>query len=425
MIDTQTVNVESAGLGRSSRRDRTITQVVPVTFTYPVHFTEHLFDPQQTLLRDILTGPEASGGQPPRVLCVVDDGVLAAFPGLEGQIQAYFAAQLDLTLVAPPLTVPGGERCKSDPDVVGRIHEAINAHGIDRHAYVIAVGGGAVLDMVGYAAATAHRGVRLVRVPTTVLSQNDSAVGVKNSVNAFGKKNWLGTFAPPHAVLNDRSFLTTLEDRDWLGGLSEALKVALLKDAAFFEWLEANAVALAARDQEAMDHAVYRCAELHLEHIARSGDPFERGSSRPLDFGHWAAHKLESLSNYELRHGEAVAVGIALDCTYAALSGLLPEADWRRILDVLRTLKLAVSVPELGSGTQDATNPTSVLSGLNEFREHLGGRLTIPLLTGIGQPVEVHEMDHDILRRAIALLEDVQAQASSLPLSSPHTQGVL
>jgi 3-dehydroquinate synthase len=349
---------------------------------------------------------------------------LAAFPDLEVQIRAYFAAHSDLCLVAPPLTVPGGERCKSDPGQVERVHEAINAHGIDRHAYVVAVGGGAVLDMVGYAAATAHRGVRLVRVPTTVLSQNDSAVGVKNSVNAFGKKNWLGTFAPPHAVLNDRAFLTTLEDRDWLGGLSEALKVALLKDAAFFGWLEMNAEALAARDREAMDHAVYRCAQLHLEHIAGSGDPFERGSSRPLDFGHWAAHKLESLSGYHLRHGEAVAAGIALDCTYAALSGLLPEAEWRRILAVLRTLKLAMHVPEMGSGAQDAQNPGSVLSGLNEFREHLGGRLTIPLLTGIGQPIEVHEMNHDLLRRAIALLDDVQSQG---PASSPSLpdQGVL
>lgn len=405
--------------------NRTITQVVPVTFTYPVHFTEQLFGLQQSLLRDTLAGPGPSTDAAPRVLCVVDDGVLAAFPELAAQIQAYFAAQPGLRLVTPPLGVPGGERCKSDPDVVGRIHEAINAHGIDRHAYVIAVGGGAVLDMVGYAAATAHRGVRLVRVPTTVLSQNDSAVGVKNSVNAFGKKNWLGTFAPPYAVLNDRAFLTTLEDRDWLGGLSEALKVALLKDAAFFDWLEANAAALAARDREAMDHAVYRCAELHLQHISGSGDPFERGSSRPLDFGHWAAHKLESLSNYELRHGEAVAVGIALDCTYAALAGLLPEAAWQRILNVLRTLGLAVYVPELGTGTQDASDPRSVLSGLNEFREHLGGRLTIPLLTGIGQPVEVHEMDHGLLRRAIAVLEDVQAQASSPSLPHLHPQGVL
>ena len=123
------------------------------------------------------------------------------------------------------------------------VHRAIHEYGIDRHAYVLAVGGGALLDMVGYAAATAHRGVRLVRVPTTVLSQNDSGIGVKNSVNAFGKKNFLGTFAPPFAVFNDFTFLTTLSDRDWRAGISEAIKVALLKDATFFAFLEEHATA--------------------------------------------------------------------------------------------------------------------------------------------------------------------------------------
>ncbi|PNY82881.1 3-dehydroquinate synthase [Deinococcus koreensis] len=387
---------------------RTIQQVVPVTFRYPVHFCEGLFDPAQPLLRGTLA---AGGGERAKVLCVVDDGVLAAFPELAAQISAYFAAHDDaLWLVAPPLSVPGGEQVKRDPGMVERVHEAIHAHGIDRHAYVLAIGGGAVLDMVGYAAATAHRGVRLIRVPTTVLSQNDSAVGVKNSVNAFGKKNWLGTFAPPYAVLNDRNFLTTLDDRDWRGGLSEALKVALLKDAVFFDWLEANAAALRARDLNAMDHAVYRCAELHLAHIASSGDPFEQGSSRPLDFGHWAAHKLESLSGYELRHGEAVGVGIALDCTYAALRGMLPEADWRRVLGTLLGLRLPVWVPDLGTARQDDRDPRSVLTGLNEFREHLGGRLTIPLLLGIGQATEVHEMDHDTLRRSIGILADIHTR---------------
>ena len=384
---------------------RTIEQVVPVAFRYPVHFCQGLFDPALTLLRDTLQ-PGATDRA--KVLCVVDDGVLAAFPELSAQISAYFEHHADaLWLVAPPLVLPGGEQVKREPGMVERVHEAIHAHGIDRHAYVLAVGGGALLDMVGYAAATAHRGVRLIRVPTTVLSQNDSAVGVKNSVNAFGKKNWLGTFAPPSAVLNDRNFLTTLEDRDWLGGLSEALKVALLKDAAFFNWLEANAAALVARDLNAMDHAVYRCAELHLAHIAGNGDPFEMGSSRPLDFGHWAAHKLESLTDYELRHGEAVGVGIALDCTYAALKGMLPEADWRRILGVLLGLRLPVWVPDLGTARQDERDSRSVLSGLNEFREHLGGRLTIPLLTGIGRATEVHEMDLNLLRRSIDLLADI------------------
>lgn len=402
---------------------RTLEQTVPVTFRYAVQFTHGLFAPHNPALRATLTGT-AGEGEVAKVLCVVDAGVLRAFPDLEGQIGAYFAHHGDaLHLVAPPLTVPGGEGVKADTTHVTRVQDAIHAHGIDRHAYVVAVGGGAALDMVGFAAATAHRGVRLVRVPTTVLAQNDSGVGVKNSVNAYRKKNWLGTFAPPHAVLNDLDFLAALEDRDWLGGLAEAVKVALLKDAAFFAWLERNAGALVARDLGAMEHAVYRCAELHLAHIAGSGDPFEMGSSRPLDFGHWAAHKLESLTNYALRHGEAVAVGLALDCTYAALRGLLPEADGQRVLRLLLALRLPVYVPELGTSAQDPADPASVLSGLNEFREHLGGRLTIPLLTGIGHATEVHEMDLGLLRRAVGVLQTLHDHptqgASWLPTPTP------
>jgi 3-dehydroquinate synthase len=294
------------------------------------------------------------------------------------------------------------------------IHRAIHEYGIDRHAYVLAVGGGALLDMVGYAAATAHRGVRLLRVPTTVLSQNDSGIGVKNSVNAFGKKNFLGTFAPPFAVFNDFTFLTTLSDRDWRAGISEAIKVALLKDATFFAFLEEHATALVERDMTAMQWLVYRCAQLHLEHIATSGDPFELGSSRPLDFGHWAAHKLEQLSNYELRHGEAVAIGLALDATYAHLIGLLPKADWRRILDLIVAVGLPLHVQELDMSALDGT--PAILSGMEEFREHLGGRLTIMLLEGIGSGIEVHEMDSGLILASMARLKTYAIESGAMEL---------
>src|SRR5262249_722949 len=166
-----------------------------------------------------------------------------------------------LSLVCPPLIITGGENAKNDPLHVTTIHEAIHRYSICRHSYVIVVGGGALIDIVGYAAATAHRGVRLIRVPTTVLSQNDSGVGVKNSVNAFGKKNFIGTFAPPVAVLNDAHFLTTLSARDWCSGISEAIKVALLKDVEFFDFLEEKAGQLVERDMQTMSWLIYRCAQ--------------------------------------------------------------------------------------------------------------------------------------------------------------------
>ena len=371
-----------------------ILQEIEVVFRYPVHFTQQLFSPHNSLFADAL----GRGNRPHKILVVLDAGVARHHPELTEDITRYCHANADtLFLVRPPLIVEGGEGVKNDPAAVVNVHDAVHRFGLDRHAFVVVIGGGAVIDMAGYAAATAHRGVRLVRVPTTVLSQNDSAVGVKNSVNAFGKKNFLGTFAPPYAVLNDSDFLMTLSDRDWLGGISEAVKVALLKDAAFFEWIEAHARDLVERDMDAMRYLVYRCAELHLRHIASSGDPFEFGSSRPLDFGHWAAHKLEALSGYETRHGEAVAVGIALDSSYAYLTGLLDEASWRRILDLFVNLRLSLTTPEL--------RDPAVLSGLSEFQEHLGGELTIMLLEGIGWGLEVHEMDETKLRESITLLE--------------------
>src|SRR5207342_1375288 len=172
---------------------------------------------------------------------------------------------------------PGGEKVKNLPRYVKEILRAINDGGLCRHSYVVAVGGGAVLDVAGYAAATAHRGVRLIRVPTTVLSQDDSGVGVKNGINAFGKKNYLGTFAAPFAVINDADFLTTLSDRDWRSGISEAIKAALIRDAGLFDFIEQHAVRLKQRDMGVMKDVVSRSAALHYAHIATGGDPFELG----------------------------------------------------------------------------------------------------------------------------------------------------
>ena len=381
----------------------TIHQRVQVTYEYPVHFTDNVFSLSNDIVRDLCSASAARTSV--NVLCVVDGGLSSALPELTGDIEAYFRdPRTTASLVREPILVAGGEAIKNDHRSVDEVLRAIEWHGIDRHSYVIAVGGGALLDMVGYAAAIAHRGVRLIRIPTTVLSQDDSGVGVKNSVNAFGKKNFLGTFAPPYAVINDMALLTRLPDRDWLSGVSEAVKVALLKDSAFFEYLEANAPGLIERDVETMRQVVYRSAQLHLNHIATSGDPFEFGSSRPLDFGHWSAHKLEQISDYRWRHGEAVSIGISLDSTYAYLSGMLGEADWKRIINLFESLDLPIYADELATARSPETGRLVVLDGLNEFREHLGGELTIMLLHGIGQGVEVHEMDEARIIESIEML---------------------
>lgn len=381
-----------------------LRQYVPVIFKYDVHFTEGLFELDNSLLAQVVAG---DGTSPKQVVAVVDEGLLQHQNRLLEKLSSYaehYGSVLRLSF--EPVIVPGGEAAKNDPNLMEQIHKVIDAVGLCRHSYLLGIGGGAVLDMVGYAAATAHRGIRLLRVPTTVLSQNDSGVGVKNGINAFGKKNFLGTFMPPYAVFNDFDFLTTLDDRDWRAGIAEAVKVALIKDKSFFELLTRNADVLAHRNMDAMQSLIYRCAQLHLDHIANSDDPFEKGSSRPLDFGHWAAHKLEQLTDYRLRHGEAVAIGIALDSTYSYLSNLLSRSEWQRILNTLKALGFTLYVPELAEQLHQLEHPRCLFKGLNEFREHLGGELTLMLLERIGQGIEVHQVDLSLYRQAIYMLSD-------------------
>jgi 3-dehydroquinate synthase len=381
-----------------------IVQEFAVRYQYHVHFTTHVFAPDNLVLAEIL---RTAGQGRHKVLCIVDEGLAAQMPGLVHRILTYHGRHKDvMKAVCPPLLIPGGEMAKNSLQYVDRVQAVLQDHGICRQSFVVAIGGGALLDMVGFAAAITHRGVRLIRIPTTALSQDDSGVGVKNGVNRFDKKNFTGTFAPPYAVINDFAFLETLEQRDWISGLAEAVKVALLKDAAFFSFLEMNAKALVARDGDAMRHAIYRCAELHIRHIGTAGDPFESSSSRPLDFGHWAAHKLELLTNFRLRHGEAVAIGIALDSTYSFLRGILSQADWLRILSLLSHLGFTLYVSELESQPDANGQESALFRGLEEFREHLGGELTLTLLQGVGNPVEVHSMDHNVLRAAIRILRE-------------------
>lgn len=378
-----------------------LQQSFNVRFDYKVFFTTHLFNKENPILQDFLSVQKKSD-IPPRIFFVLDERVVAHHPDLIAGIKSYFQQFPSLHLVDDMLIIPGGEVVKNDEQLLYKIIAAVNKNKIDRHSYLVAIGGGSVLDLAGYAAAISHRGIRHIRIPTTVLSQNDSGVGVKNGVNFFSKKNFLGTFAPPVAVFNDFHFLTTLEDVDWRSGISEAIKVALIKDASFFEWLTDNAVLLANRDMPAMKYLIRHCADLHMQHI-RSGDPFEMGSSRPLDFGHWSAHKLEQLTNFSIRHGEAVAIGIALDSVYSYLSNRLSKEALDRILNLIKILGLDITHPLL-----EATNDKSpLIQGLEEFREHLGGKLTITLLNGIGKGEEVHEMDSALIQQASLWLKNI------------------
>jgi 3-dehydroquinate synthase len=401
----------------------TIRQEFEVSFGYPVSFSRRVFDVDNLLLADTVRDCGRPG--PHRALVYVDDGVAEAHPHLLQRIRNYLATHSDhLSLAADPILIPGGERAKNGWNIVRNIMADIgNAH-LDRHSFVIAVGGGSVLDSVGFAASIVHRGIRLIRVPTTVLAQNDAGVGVKTGMDEHGTKNYVGTFAPPYAVLVDFAFLPTLKDRYWFGGISEAFKVAIIKDASFFECLELGAAALRERDAVAIEEVIKRTARLHLDHIRTSGDPFECGTARPLDFGHWSAHKLEVLSNYRLGHGEAVAIGIALDSRYAALSGLITEDEADRIVQALSAVGLPVWDALLEARTGDGE--FEILKGLEEFREHLGGVLTITLPKGIGDRAEVHTMAPELILKAAQQLKSVVCHKAGAPnehFPSPSVAG--
>jgi len=374
-----------------------IKQSFQVQYDYQLYFTSGLFALENQMFVNLIA--DYKDFEPVKLLFVLDDGVKHHHPSLIPQIEDYCKAHRQTIKYTDTLVLPGGEQVKNSDTAIESVLKGVNDNKICRHSFVVVIGGGAVIDMVGYAAAIAHRGVKLIRIPTTVLSQNDSAVGVKNSVNAFKKKNFLGTFAPPFAIINDSDFLETLQQRDWISGISEAIKVALIKDKTFFKYIADNAVALKNREMEPMQYVIYKCAEMHMHHIAQGGDPFESGSSRPLDFGHWAAHKMEFMTNYELRHGEAVAKGIALDVTYAQLVGLISEEDLQHILDVMIAIGFDLSLP-----VQNDDKIEQLLNGIEEFREHLGGQLTITLISDLGVKHDVHTIDMELMSKAITKL---------------------
>ncbi len=354
--------------------------------------------------------PQANADPPgetcgPRVLIWADRQVALASDRVQ-RIADRLQGSGQVQLMGQPLLVPGGEEIKNSPQGIETLLSEINAADLDRRSYIIAIGGGAMLDACGYAAALAHRGIRLIRVPTTTLAQADSGVGVKNAVNGFGKKNWLGTFAVPWAVFNDAGFLATLPQRDFSCGFTEAVKVSLLKDPQQFDRLCQQASQIAARDMAIACAAIESSCRLHLQHITQGGDPFEALEARPLDFGHWSAHRLESITGYTLRHGEAVGIGVALDCLYSSLAHGFPEADCLRVCRCLADLGVPLWDPAL-----DDFQP--LLAGLEEFRQHLGGRLTVTMLTAVGKPLDVHQIDHALMHQASRRLKAIADSSHS------------
>ena len=400
VLNTLTPADPPSGQALPNLTDSAVDIDFAVPFCHRMRFTDNVFEQDQQTLLDVL---QPSGADQCKVQLWVDSHVASASPDKIRRLERALEDAPHVALTLPAQIMAGGEACKLDPSHVERLLKSFNDADLDRRSYVICVGGGAVLDAVGFAAATAHRGIRLVRLPSTTLSQADSGVGVKNAVNYFDKKNWLGTFASPWAVINDASLLEALPDRDFFSGFSEAVKVTLLKSEKAFDQLCADARQITQRDAETTDRAIRVSVLLHLMHITHGGDPFEVREARPLDFGHWSAHKLEALTQYDIRHGEAVALGVAIDCLYSVQAFGLPEARAFDAIDCLRDLGLPLYHPILD-------DPAPILAGLEEFRQHLGGRLTVTMLRDVGDPIDVHEIDESMVASAIDTLRAYAVQ---------------
>lgn len=373
-----------------------INQNFNVNFTYKIIFTENIFSLENKVLFNSLIN---NLSKKKKVIVFIDKNVFLCHKSIINDIISYFKKFNDnLDLVVNPIIIPAGERLKNRFLFLKTFYNYIEKYKICRQSYIISVGGGSLQDFIGYLASTSHRGVKLVRIPTTVLSQDDSGVGVKNGINYNNKKNFIGSFAVPYIVINDYKFLLSLDDNNFFSGFSEAIKVSLINDKDFFLYIEKNINKLLNKNKNIVGEIIYKCAKLHAEHISKNGDPFENLSSRPLDFGHWIAHKLESLSNYKVNHGNAVALGILIDSTYSYFIGLLSKVNWKRIVNLIIKLKFKIFYEELFI---KRNNIYLLFKGLDEFREHLGGKLTITLLKDIGRKIDIHHVNKNYYLKCI------------------------
>jgi 3-dehydroquinate synthase len=330
--------------------------------SYPIHIGDGLLG-DATLLAAVL---------PARRVAVVTNDIVG--PLYLPRLQATWAAAGATPLLE--IVLPDGERHKTLP-TVSRILDTLVANRFARDDLVVALGGGVVGDMAGFAAACYQRGIGFVQMPTTLLAQVDSSVGGKTGVNHPGGKNLIGAFHQPKAVIADTATLATLPPRELRAGLAEVVKHALICDAAFFSWLEANADALLALDPAALVHAVHRCCTIKAGVVSR--DERETGERALLNLGHTFGHAIEQVTGFgPWLHGEAVGVGLAMAAGMSQRAGWLPAADAARLDALLARLGLRTEA-------RGAVTPQAARAAMQLDKKVQGGRVRLVLLKGIGQ----------------------------------------
>jgi 3-dehydroquinate synthase len=343
---------------------------------YPIHIGAGVLD-RGDLLREHVAGNQVA---------VVSNDVVAPLYLQRLRRALGDGYQIDVFLM------PDGERHKS-LETYGRLMDFLLEHRHNRTTTLVALGGGVVGDLAGFAAATYQRGVGFIQVPTTLLAQVDSSVGGKTAVNHPRGKNMIGAFYQPRCVLADIGVFDTLPEREYRAGLAEMVKYGVIRDAGFFDWLEGHADALARRDVTVLGEAVGRSCEVKAEVVA--ADEREGGLRAILNFGHTFGHAIETLTGYDkLLHGEAVAVGMVMAADLSARQGLLDPAAARRLRDLLTALSLPVTPPAL--------SPASMRTAMGLDKKVVDGRLRLILAQAVGRVVITEDVDDRLLGETLA-----------------------
>ena len=308
-----------------------------------------------------------------------------------------YAARMEATLEAAGarclrIVLPDGEAYK-DWLTLNRIFDALLGAAADRRTVIVALGGGVVGDLAGFAAATYQRGIAHLQVPTTLLAQVDSSVGGKTAINHPLGKNMIGAFHQPIAVIADTASLATLPAREYAAGMAETVKYGAGFDAQFLDWIEANAGALHAREAGALAYAIHRSCEIKARIVAQ--DERESGARALLNFGHTFGHAIESASGYgTLLHGEAVAIGMVMAAKYSAMQGRIDAAAGERLARLLQRFGLPVQPPKIAADTW--------LDFMGRDKKNEGGRLTLILLDGLGRACVARGSDAAQLRSFVS-----------------------
>lgn len=346
---------------------------------------------------DVLVGPGllAEAGaliapllKRPRVAVVSDENVAALH--LDTLRAGLAAADIDMV----SMTLPAGEATKSWPHFE-RTVEWLLAEKVERNDIIVAFGGGVIGDLVGFAAASLRRGVRFVQIPTSLLAQVDSSVGGKTGINAPQGKNLIGAFHQPSLVLADTEVLGTLTKRDFLAGYGEVVKYGLLGDAAFFDWLEANAEDAAAGDMAKRIYAVKRSVEMKADIVAR--DETEKGDRALLNLGHTFCHALEAATGYSdrLLHGEGVAIGCALAFEVSSRLGLCSQEAPSRVREHLSRMGMKVDLKDIPGDLPDAD---ALIALMGQDKKVVGGQINFIMARGIGEAFVTKDVDLTVVR---------------------------